>query len=189
VPAGEGGLDAGLAGEQPVHGAVHVVGRRLCDAQVLGERGRLPPARRGQLGSRPARPCHHERERQVPLGAGRAQDLGQAELPGHCPNRGYVAVGQAAFYGHGLARADEGFAREHPPEGLDRLGGQGREVREGLMVDLAALTEGPPQQEAHVLPVLVLAHDLGDVHSLRMACHRHILHPWHSYIKFFYWLH
>ncbi len=83
--------------QQPVHGGVDVVGRGLGDAQVLGERGRLPPARRGQLGSWPHRPCHHESERQVPLGAGRAQDLGQAELPGHRPGGSDVAVGQAAL--------------------------------------------------------------------------------------------
>jgi len=45
-------LDRTLAFEQPVQGGIQVVLISVGDVEVLGQRGVLPAARRGQLGAR-----------------------------------------------------------------------------------------------------------------------------------------
>ena len=94
VAAGEALLDGVLPGLQPVHRRVHVVGRRVLDAEVGAERRVGPPGQRGQLRARVRDAGDDEGQREVALRAGRAEEPRQPEFRGHRQGGGDVAVGQ-----------------------------------------------------------------------------------------------
>jgi len=57
----------------------------------------------------------------------------------------------------------------------DRVGGQGGEVGEGLMLDFAGVPVAAAQQEGDILAVLVLAHNTRDVDGTGPLSHMRTL--------------
>jgi hypothetical protein len=94
--AGEFLLDLRLLRQQPVHRAVHVIGRRILHAEVSRERRvtGIPPPDGGQFRSRSHRPRHDQRIGDIPLPAGRAEQCAQPEFPRHEVRCGRVPVRQ-----------------------------------------------------------------------------------------------
>ena len=172
----QGHLDVALAGKEPVHGGVDVVGGRPLHPQVGPERGGGPPARRRQLGGRLACPGHHQRQGQVPLGAGRAQELGQTELPGHGADGGDVAVGQGPLDLEALTGGHQRLAGQAGPHRGDRLGGQVREVGQRLGLYLAALPVRATQQYRLVDLVLVVPTSCHHMDRTTTPSHKGILY-------------
>ena len=180
VPGGQLLLDVILAGDQPVHRGVDVVGGRAGHAQVGAEGHVVPPAGRGQLGRRAQDPRDDQRVGQVPLRAGRAEQGREAERAGHRVHGGGVPVRQRPGDLERGARVDQGRAGQHRADRGDRLGRQVRQVRQGLLADLAAVPERAAQQVPLVArhrPVLTHLMATGGFHVHRAcpACHRAIL--------------
>ena len=181
VPAGEPGLDRVLPPFQPVHRRVDLVGGGVPDAEVGPERHIAPPGDRGQLRARRDHPRHDQRQGQVPLPAGRAEQRGQAEPAGHRVHRGDVPVRQRPGDGdRRLAGRDEHLALQR---GLDRVHDAVRQlgqVRQRLVPHCPAVAPGAAQQSRLVpalaaLPVSVPALDPDHVHRCRMLHHERIV--------------
>jgi hypothetical protein len=63
------------------------------------------------------------------------------------------------------------FATKLTPDGLDQIGWQMREITDGLMLDLAVLAKGAPQQMGLVDASLIDACGRGYMNSTRSSCH------------------
>ena len=92
VAAGQPGLDLVLPVFQPVHRGVDVIGAGLGHAQVGAQRRVGPPGQGGQLGAGLDDPGDDQRQGQVPLPPGRAEQRGQAQLRRHGVRGGDVPV-------------------------------------------------------------------------------------------------
>jgi Transposase len=178
VPGGEFRLDGVLAGQQPVHRGVHLVGAGLAHAEVGTQGGVGPVAQGGQLGGRVQHPGHDQSHRQVPAAAGRAQQRREAEGLGLCPDGGGGAVRQGPGDRHGarLPGGDQLGAGQDRLDGGDGRGGQGGEVGDLFVFDLAVLAVGAAQVHRLVLvPLPGLVHvagpDPGHVHRACPARH------------------
>jgi hypothetical protein len=179
VPAGELALDDVLPGLQPVHRRVRLVGRGVLDAEVGAERGIAPPGEGGQLRPRAHDPGDDQRQGQVTLPAGRAEQPWHAELAGHRVSGSDMAVRQRpGDAGRRLPGRDEHLAFQC---GLDRVHDAVRhlrQVRQRLVPDLPAVAVGAAQQPRLILalaalPVGVPALDPDHVHRRRLLHHEH----------------
>jgi hypothetical protein len=180
VPGGELLLDAVLPGGQPVHRGVDLIGGGARHAQVRAEGHILPPAGRGQLGSRAQDPRQHQRAGQVAVRAGRAEQGREAELAGHRGHGGSVPVRERPGDLERGVGVDEGLAGQHRADRGDRFGRQLRQVRQGFLADLAAVPERAAQQVPLVGPLRPVPQHLMATGSLHMhracpACHKAIL--------------
>ena len=181
VPAGELPLDRVLPGLQPVHRRVGLVGRWRPSMPRSGPR--VTSSHQAIVDSfEPG--CtdagDDQREREVALTAGGAEQGGQAELAGHREDGGDVPVrhrprdrdrrtpipgaGTRTWPFSAASTASTTLVR-HP-----------RQVRQGLVADLPAVAVGAAQQPRLVLaalPVLpgVRAPDPGHVHRGRLLHH------------------
>ena len=165
---------------QPVHRGVDVIGGRARHAQVGAEGHVVPPAGGGQLGGGAEDPGDDQRVSQVPVPAGRAEQARQAQLAGHRGHRGGVPVRQRPGDLERGAGVDERLAGQHRPDRGDRLRRQVRQVRQGLLADLAAVPERAAQQVPLVGPLRPVPQHLmatGSLHVHRacLTCHRAIL--------------
>src|SRR6266571_3462620 len=82
-----------------------------------------------------------------------------------------MTMGQRAHHFQILTGDHEGLAGQRGPDQLDGLGRQRGDVAERVVADLAAFPVGAPQQVRDVLPVLVPAHNPGDMNSTRAFSH------------------
>jgi hypothetical protein len=87
-------LDRGLPVPEPVHRGIDVIGAGIGDAEVGTQGGVDPPGQGGQLGARLDDAGDDQRQSQVPVRAGRAEQGGQPELGGHGVDGGGVAMRQ-----------------------------------------------------------------------------------------------
>jgi hypothetical protein len=176
VPAGQLRLDQVLPREQPVHRGVDLVGGRLGHAQVHPERGVRPPRQGGQLRARADHPGHDQRQRQIPVWPGRAQQRRQTHRPGLRQHRGHVSVRQGPQHrGRGVG-GDERLTPKRGPQQLHLLIRQHRQVGQRLVLDLALRTVGAPQQMRLIHPLPTgLVHmpllDRGYMHSSGRSAH------------------
>ena len=152
MPGGETILDRVLALKQPVHRGVQIILVRALDTQLTGE-CRLPeradhpelrsradhPARGSSPGTDPA-PGTLERSNSLARSSRRA--ITSAAFT--CPAGSDRSISNAS-------RRHERLAGQHPPDRVDRLRREMREVRERLLLDLPVLPEGTPQQRRRIL--------------------------------------
>jgi hypothetical protein len=144
VPGREPVLDPGLPGGQPVHRRVQVMliaGARAEDLPERAGRGGVPqPAGDGQLGVRRDHLRHRHRGHQVPVPGRRGVDqLLQAQLPRRAQDGGDVAVRQAAGDLERAFQPGGGQALQRPRQRFYLGLRPGRQVRQGPVLDLAAL--------------------------------------------------
>jgi hypothetical protein len=92
VGSDELGLGPVLAGPQPVHRRVDLLGGRVGHAEVVGQGGTGPPTGRGQLRGRPAHPGDDQGQRDVSLPPGWAEQPGKAQRFGLGVDCGDVPV-------------------------------------------------------------------------------------------------
>jgi hypothetical protein len=163
MPCGQLLFDVILPLGQPVHRGVDFVGGGAGDIEI-GSQGDIgPPGGGGQLGRRAHHPRDDQRQHQVPCPARRPKQRGEAELVRHRRDRRHVPVRQRPG-------DDELGTGRHQPRTLqrrldrdDRILGQRLEVRQRLVLDLAALAVGASQQ--HRLVGLLLT-GLGHIDTL-----------------------
>ena len=152
VPGRQVALDAGLALEQPVHGAVELVLAGVLDAEFLAQRVGQGLAGQGagggQLGAGIQDAGEDHGGGQGPVARGAAvQELLEAEAAGGSQHGGGVAVGPGAEDGEGVAEGGQRHpALEQDAEPLDQIVGPLRQVGEGAFLDLAVFAEGLAQQ-------------------------------------------
>ena len=154
VAGGQLRLDLVLPPGQPVHRRIHLIGGGRGDAQVGAEGGVSPPGQRGQPGRRGHHPGDHQRQRQVPLGAGGAQQRRQAQLHRHRVHRGDVPVRHRGGDRHRMPGRHQPLALQGSLDRIDRLPRQRRQVRQRLMPDLAAIAVGTADQHRLIHPLL-----------------------------------
>jgi len=181
VPPGELALDRVLPGGQPVHRRIGLVGGGMLDAEVGPERHIAPPGQRGQLRARRDHAGDDQRQGQVTLPAGRAEQRGQAEPAGHRVHGGDVPVRQRpGDADRRLAGRDQDLALQR---GLDRVHDAVRhlrQVRQRLVPDCPAVAPGAAQQPRLVLALAALlvgvpALDPDHVHRGRLVHHGRIV--------------
>ena len=181
VPAGQLRLDRLLPVSEPVQRRVDLVGGRIGDTEVGGQGGVGPPPGGGQLARWLHHPGHHQRGRQVPFRAGRAEQAGKAEPASGAPHRGHVPMRTRAHTLHRRGRCRpqrrHRLPAQHHTHRLDRRRGQRRKVRQRLVLDLAAVPERAAQQVRLVHPLLptrrpIVATGRRHMHRSRSARHR-----------------
>ena len=182
MAASQFGLDIVLVFQQPVHRLVGLVRGGPGHPQVAPQSAVAPPADRGQLRGRAGHPGHDQRIGQVPLPARRPQQRREAQMAGHLVHGGHVPMRQRPGHLHRGARVDNGLAGQHQPHRLDRIVWQVRQVRQGLLADLAAIPVGTAQQVPLVDPLGPVFQNLMAtrrlyMHRARSPCHGHILSP------------
>lgn len=155
VSGGQGFLDAVLTGCKPVHRRVDLIGAGTGQPQVGAQGGVGPPPAGRQFRTGPDHPGHDQAQGKVAVAPGRAQQFGQAQRPGLGHHRGDMTVRSRAQDGHVLPADQHRFAGQHRPQHLQcRVGqcrvGQRRQVRQGLVLDLALVAVGTAQQVRHV---------------------------------------
>jgi hypothetical protein len=144
-------LDPALPLPQPVHGPVELRHVRLVELQLLGQRAegglRVQPPRRRQLRSRIDHPCHDHRHHQVPLlaRAPRKQAF-QTELGSGAEYGRHVPMRPAQLDLKRFGGWDQDFPAQRPPQDVDRLGREHREVGQGALLGLLADAVGLAQQ-------------------------------------------
>ena len=139
-------LDRVLPLGEPVHRGVDLVGGRAGHAQIHPEGGVGPPGQRGQFRLRPHHPRDDQREHDVARPARRPQQRGQAQLARHRRDRGHVPVRQRPDDAELAAGRHQRLPLQRRLQCGDRLGGQPRQVGQRLVLHLAALAVGAPQQ-------------------------------------------
>ena len=102
----------------------------------------------------PHDPGDDQRQRQVPLGAGRAEQRGQAQLHRGRVHGGDVPVRHRGGDRHRLPGRHQPLALQGRLDRIDRLGRQRRQVRQRLMPDLAAVAVGAAHQHRLIHPLL-----------------------------------
>ena len=107
--------------QQPAHRLVDLIAGHVRDAQVRAEGDVIPPRQRRQLGLRRHHPGDDQGVGQVPFPAGRAEQPGQAQLPGGGVHQGDVTVRAGPGDAQRGSRVDQGPALQHR---LDRGGGE-----------------------------------------------------------------
>src|SRR5580704_787697 len=177
---GQFGLDGALTLPQPVHGRVDLVGADALEIEVGHQGGVAPPLGRGQLRTGVHDAGEYQRVGDVALFARRTQQLGQTQRLGHDTDRAEVSVRQRTGQLQPRSRHHERLAGQSGPQRLEGGGGQGRDVAERLVTDLAPVAKAAPQQvrdRLAVLPVLrlILAHDSGYVDRTILPRHAVIL--------------
>jgi len=130
----------------------------------------------GQPGGRRHDPGDDQGQRQVPVGAGRAEQRGQAQFHRHRVHRGDVPVRQRPGDRHRLPGRHERGALQRRLDRLDRPPREPGQVRQRLVPDRAAVAVGAPQVRRLVvaaasLLVGVAAADPGHVHRRCLRCH------------------
>ena len=167
VAASELALDAVLALEQPVHGAVEVVGGGVADVEVVGEGGGMPPARGGELGMGldDAGGDHSADEVALRGGLG-GEQAGEAEAAEGLQHGLDGAMVPRADDGKDVGCLDEGAAGEMGLEQVDGRIGEVGEVGEGLFLDPAVVVAVGGAEQLGVVDLAVLdGLDDGDVHG------------------------
>jgi hypothetical protein len=101
---------------------------------------------------------HDKGQGDVAVPAGRAEQGGQAEFPGHRVNSGDVPVRDRPGDRDRRRPAgqDERIVLQRGLDQVDHVAGQLRQVGEGLVADFAAVAVGAAQQPRLVLPPLFL---------------------------------
>ena len=183
VPAGQLGLDLGLAVHQPVHRGIHLVGGRPRHPKIAAQGDVVPPADGGQLGAWADHSRDDQRIGQVPRPAWWPQQVRQAQLAGDGVHRGHVPVAGRALHRQRGGGVDHGPAGQHQAQRRDRLVRQVRQVGQCLLTDLATLAVGAAQQVPLVDPhgpILARLMATGglDVHRASSTCHGAILACW-----------
>jgi hypothetical protein len=130
-----------------IHRRIELGFCRLADAEFLGQRRGVPPARGGELGlwRQDARGQHGEH----PLALARrpaGEQRGHAELRQRGLNRLDVAMSPRLGDFEQRLEGIERFALQGGPDHSDLIVGERREVGDGALFDLAAFAVGLPQQ-------------------------------------------
>jgi hypothetical protein len=141
VPLGKFALDPFLSREQPIQGRVQFIDLRSAHAQLLGQRGRLPPPGGGQLRAGMKDPLRDHGHHQVAFSAGTAGNQGfQSQPAEHGQYRTHVPVRQRADHVKGILCGDERFSLEDSAEQFDLLQRQGAEVGQRPVLHLAVFS-------------------------------------------------
>ena len=154
MPARQLGFDPFMAGRQPIHGGVQVLGGDGFQPQLLGQGTprRLFPqaARRCQFGSRIENAGDDHRQGQVPFPAwGRGNEGGQSEFLEGMEDGGDMTVGETANDGEAfLSRGDDLTAVEEGFEAVDDGGRPAGEIGEGAFMGFAIGAIGFAEEEA-----------------------------------------
>ncbi len=144
---GEALLDALLAFEEPVHGAVEFIFVGFAHLELVGERALGEGPCRGELRPRVEHAGHDHRAHEVALTrGGSVEKRVETEGTQGTEHGGDVAVGQAAHDLEPLLGGHEALAAQGAADQVDGLGRQMREVAHGLVQDLAALAVGAAEQ-------------------------------------------
>jgi hypothetical protein len=154
VAAREPILDRRLAIEQPVHRAVEVVLVCALDRQLRAQRGARERARHLKLRAGREHPLADHRQHEVAFPRWRPVDQPrQLQPPGHREHRRDVARRHRALDLKRLTLLDVALAAQKAADQPDQLLRQVRQVRERLLLDLAALAIAAPQQRRRVLAI------------------------------------
>jgi hypothetical protein len=147
VARGELLLDPILAGQQPVHRRVQIVLARVGHAEVLGQRGGVPPARGRQLRMWRDDARGHHRQHQLAFAAGPGGEQ-RCELQTLQAQRNAlnVAVRTRCRDLEGLRCRLQCLAAQRRANGLDLRRRQARQIRQRALADLGALSVGLTQQ-------------------------------------------
>ena len=147
VPRGELLLDRVLAREQPVHRRVQVVLVRIGHAEVLGQRGGVPPARGGQLRMRRHDARGHHRQHQLALARGLAAQQRREAQALHRQRHGvHMAVRARGGDLQRLRCRLQGLTAQRRTNGLDLRGRQTRQIGQRSLAHLRALAVRLAQQ-------------------------------------------
>ena len=150
---GQGGLDGGLALQQPVQRGVELVLIDLAETEHLAKaRGGGGGGQRtggGELGGGIEDPADQQGEDEIAAAiAVGAEDTVKTDPAGGAESGGDVAVRQAAGDGEGVALGgDDGAAFEHAAQAFDVGGRPVGEIAEGALTDLAVLAVALAQQD------------------------------------------
>ena len=172
MASGQRLLDAILARQEPVQRVVQVILGGVDDVEFLGQRGDVPPARRGQLALRLQDARGDHPQDQAPLARRpRVEEATHA----HALHRRHDGL-DVAVLGRGdnleeLLGGGEALALQGAPNECNDVGGQVGEVADGLVLDLAVLAITAPQQVSGVGLVLVVPPCRDDVHCATRSCH------------------
>ena len=173
---GEPVFDLLLSGQEPVHSFVELILRHRAEGEFVPQ-GRdrgliIDPLGDGELGSGVDDPrddhCHHE----IPLPRGPGGDPPhKAQAPECAEGGGDVPVGQAPEALEAVVDGDEAFALEGPADDVDHPRGEVGEVAQRLVLDLAAVAEGAPEEVSFVGLVLVASPRGGYVNGSSALAH------------------
>ena len=151
VPFGQTVFDAALTREQPVHSVVQIIrwGRFHLQrfGKTAGRRLWTQSSSCSQFGLGIQNPgCNHG-DTQVPIRRARCiEQLRQSQFADRADDRGHMTVRQRADNVEIVAIGGEGFALEHPPQGLDLSRRPIGDIGQGALADLATVTKGFSQQ-------------------------------------------
>jgi hypothetical protein len=171
VPAGQGALDPVLAGDEPVHGPVELLGPGPLDPELLAQRGERELAGGRELGARGEEALADHGHHQVALPTGRAQGALEPRGPERAQDDRRRPVGQRALDPQALGGRQVALPSQGPAHQLHHLAGQVREVAQRLVLDLAGLAVASPEQMGDVLAVLVAPPDGGYVDRAASPSH------------------
>ena len=153
MTAGQGFLDAPLAGQQPVHGGIEflLVGIRQAEGLAQRRRGGLfaQSARGGQLGAGVDHAGDDEGHHQVALPAGPSvDDLVQADPAQRAQDGSDVTVREGPNDLEPAAGVGDLAALEQRAQPLDDVGGPVGQIGQGTIAGLATLAVGLAEQDA-----------------------------------------
>ena len=174
---GQALLDTALAAHQPVHGVVQLVFVDLAQVKDVTEGGHgalgMKGAGGGELGAGVDDAGDDHGDDHLTQAAGASGDEGRkVKLFEGAEDGGDVAVRAAAQAGEGVFGIEECLAFEGSADEIDDVCGEVGDVAEGLVLDLAVLTEGSAQKMGVVGLVLVAARSCGYVDGACSAWHR-----------------
>ena len=176
-------LDRLLPREQPIHRRVQIVLAGFLHAEVLGQRGGVPPARGGQLWMRGDDARRHHGAHQVALATGaRCQQRLQPQ-----PSHGYTHRLHVTLRtrGNGLELLGNGthwFAAQHRANGQNLRFGERRQIGKGAFAHARTFAIGLAQKVCGARTAIRDAlnmHDyiLDDIPAKSSQLHGYILTP------------
>lgn len=163
-------LDPLLAGKKPVERRVGLVLVGPLDPDLARERRLGEGARHRQLRARADQTLDDHRETQLTLPRARpVEQPRKLEPPRHRKRRLDMACRQRTLDLERLAGGDQALAAQRRPDQLDQLVRQMGEIRQRLLLDLAALAVGAPQQVRGVDTIATPGRVRDHVHRTRMT--------------------
>jgi hypothetical protein len=138
---------ARLLSEQPVHRLVEIVLGGGSELEFLGQCRGVPESRGGEFGAGIEESLGDHGEGEIALTAWFGGEHGIQAQSVHGAEDGLdVAVREIAIHQEGFGSREELLAGERAADQIDELGGEVRDIAEGLMLDLGADAKGATEE-------------------------------------------